>query len=322
MARAYSLDLRLRVVLARFCNPQFTTKDIASLFNISERTVRRYLHKFQQCGDVASVQAKNGPSLLLGPFEQLTLLRLILDCPGIYMREMQAKLCQIYGFEISLSTIHRTLHIMGCSRQSMHRVAIQRSDELRAKFFADVSMYDPTMFLWVDESGCDRRHTVRKYGYSIRGVPLCDQRLLVRGTRVSAIPIVSTQGMHDVYLSEGTVDGTKFANFIEQSLLPILNPFNFVNQLSVVIMDNASIHHVDKISDLIERQAGARLFFLPPYSPDLNPCEGVFSQIKSMMKDSRDLFEVTSSPRSMLALLFSMITEEDCNGHIHNCGYL
>lgn len=83
--------------------------------------------------------------------------------------------------------------------------------------------------------------------------------------------------MHDVYLSEGTVDDTKFASFIEQSLLLI---FNFVNQLSV---DNASIHHVDKISHLIKQQAGARLFFLPPYSPDLNPCEGVFSQIKRIL---------------------------------------
>lgn len=90
---------------------------------------------------------------------------------------------------------------------------------------------------------------------------------------------------------------------VEQSLLPILNPFNYVNPLSVVIMDNASIHHVDEVSNLIEQQAGARLCFLPPYSPDLNPCEGVFSQSKSLMKDSHDLFEITSSPRSMLALL-------------------
>ena len=93
------------------------------------------------------------------------------------------------------------------------------------------------------------------------------------------------------------MDGATFAGFIEQSLLPIWNPFNHVNPLSVVLM--------------IEEQAGARLCFLPPYSPDLNPCEGVFSQIKSMMKDSRDLFQVTTSPRTVLTLLFSMISPED-----------
>lgn len=170
---------------------------MASLFNISEHTVRRYTTKFQQCGDVASVQDKNGPALILGPFEQLTLLRIILDCPGIYLREIRDRLFEVYGFNICLSTIHRTLHIMGYSRQVMHRVAIQvmhrvaiqKSDELRAKFFADISVYDPQMLLWIDESGCDRRHTVRKYGYSVRGRPLCDQRLLVQGTRFSAIPL-------------------------------------------------------------------------------------------------------------------------------------
>ena len=192
MPRAYSLDLRLRIILARWCYPNITVKDLATLFNISERTVRRYFQKFQQYGDVAFVQNKSGPGMILGPFEQLKLLRIILENPGIYLREIEERLFEVYGLNICLSTIHRTLHSMGCSRQAMHRVAIQRSDELRAKFFADISVYDPRMLLWIDESGCDHRHTVRKYGYSIRGMPLCDQRLLVRGTRFSAIPIISS----------------------------------------------------------------------------------------------------------------------------------
>lgn len=80
-------------------------------------------------------------------------------------------------------------------------------------------------------------------------------------------------------------------------------------------MDNASIHHVDAVRDLIEG-AGARLLFLPPYSPDLNPCEGVFSQIKSMMKENYQLFETTTCTRTLLCLLFTMITQEHCHAHI------
>ena len=59
------------------------------------------------------------------------------------------------------------------------------------------------------------------------------------------------------------------------NLLPHLMPFNGVNPRSVVIMDNASIHHVDAVTDLIETQTGPKLIFLPPYSPDLMPVEGV-----------------------------------------------
>lgn len=212
----------------------------------------------------------------MGDFEQITLLKLILDHPGIYLHEIQNKLQNQFGVEISVPTICRTLK---CTRQVMPHVAIQRSDACRARFMAEISIYHPSMLVWLDESGCDRCNTARKYGYSIQGIPLCDQRLLIRGTRYSAIPIISTDGVHDVYIAEANVNGTRFVHFIEECLLPLLKPFNGLNFHSVVIMDNASIHHINEVAELIDTQAGARLIFLPPYSPDLDPVEGVFSQV-------------------------------------------
>ena len=70
----------------------------------------------------------------------------------------------------------------------MHRVVLQRSDALRAQFIADISVYYPSIFIWLDETGCDCRHAIRKYGYSIRGIPICDQRLLIRGIRYTEYP--------------------------------------------------------------------------------------------------------------------------------------
>ena len=67
------------------------------------------------------------------------------------------------------------------------------------------------------------------------------------------------------------MNGERFAHFVRDYLLPSLLPFNGVNPRSVVIMDNASIHHVEEVRYLIEVQAGAKLVFLPPYSPDLMP---------------------------------------------------
>ena len=74
--------------------------------------------------------------------------------------------------------------------------------------------------------------------------------------------------------------------FVENILLPHLLPFNGINLRSIVVMDNASIHHVEEVTDLIEVQAGAKVCYLPPYSPDLNPVEGIFSQVKSIMKQN------------------------------------
>ena len=86
-------------------------------------------------------------------------------------------------------------------------------------------------------------------------------------------------------------------------LLPILQPFNWVNLLSVVIMDTASIYHVEGARQLNVDQVGARLLFLPPYSPDLNPLEEVFSQIKSTMKKNDVLFQVCSASEHSRAWL-------------------
>ena len=320
MPNPYSIDLRWRIVWA-YLSQSFTTFQISELFSVSERTVRRYISLFHQTGDIEPTTRKYGPEKLMGEFEQLTLLQIIFNHPGIYLAEIQNELCKFFGVTVSIPTICKTLKSMGCTRQAMHHVALQRSDASRAKFMSEISIYDPTMLIWLDESGCDRRNTIRKYGYSIRGIPLCDQRLLIRGIRYTTIPIISTQGIHDAYIAEGNINGDRFSNFIEKCLLPLLQPFNGINPHSVVIMDNASIHHVDDVAQLIEVQGGARLVFLPPYSPDLNPAEGIFSQVKSLMKENDSLFQVCSAPRAMLAMIFGMITAEDCNGHISHCGY-
>ena len=62
------------------------------------------------------------------------------------------------------------------------------------------------------------------------------------------------EDIHDVYITEGTVDGQGFSEFVRTYLLPVLQPFN-INPRSIVIMDNVSIHHVQEVSDLIETQA-------------------------------------------------------------------
>ena len=84
---------------------------------------------------------------------------------------------------------------------------------------------------------------------------------------------MSLEGIHDLYLAEGNVNGDRFETFVRNCLLPILQPFNWTNPHSVVILDNASIHHVEAISDIIVDQVGARLLILPPYSK--SPGEGI-----------------------------------------------
>ena len=86
-------------------------------------------------------------------------------------------------------------------------------------------------------------------------------------------------------------------------------------------MDDASIHHVDYVTRLI-LQTGALLYFLPPYSPDLNPVELIFSKVKTIMKENDKLFQVSCSPRILLLMAFEMVSNEDCLAFAKHCGYL
>ena len=127
--------------------------------------------------------------------------------------------------------------------------------------------------------------------------------------------------MNDVYIAEGNMNGVRFVKFVQDSFLRVLMPFNGINPRSIVIMDNTGIHRIDEIADLIETQAGAKICYLPPYSPNLNPVEGVFSQAKSILKLNDKLILATTAPRAMLAMVFGMISVRDCCGHISHSGY-
>ena len=145
-------------------------------------------------------------------------------------------------------------------------------------------------------------------------MPPFDHRIFARGKRYSAITALTVKGVHDVMLTEVNVNCDIFHDFIRESIVPILQPFNSHNPNSIVVMDNASIHHVQGVTDSII-QTGALLRFLPPYSPDLNPAEQVFSKIKAIMKANDGLFQVYSAPRVLLMMAFHMVTENDCKAY-------
>ena len=90
---------------------------------------------------------RSGPQKVMGDHKQLLLLQIIVRNPGIYLHEIQERLYERLGETVSSSTLCRTLQSMGCMRQVIHHVAMQRDDELRARFMARITMYEPSMFL-------------------------------------------------------------------------------------------------------------------------------------------------------------------------------
>ena len=125
-------------------------------------------------------------------------MKLIINNPGILLREVQKELDDVLFLKISISTIYRFLHKNGFTKQKLQLCALQRSEILRQQFIVDVSVYTTDMLVFIDETGTDRRNTVRNYGYSLRGKPLKNPTLFVRGEQVSGIACISTAGLLDV----------------------------------------------------------------------------------------------------------------------------
>ena len=73
--------------------------------------------------------------------------------------------------------------------------------------------YPRRFFVWVDETGSDRRDQMRKFGYALRGEPPVYHRFLLRGTRISAITAMCTEGVVDYSLTDGTVNAENFFDF-------------------------------------------------------------------------------------------------------------
>ena len=146
------------------------TSEIAQVLFMSERSVQRYLSLFHSTGSVTPKQSSGGPGKILSELEQLSVLQFFLHTPSAYLHEIQSQLYETTGRWIHVSTICRTIHQYNFSRKSVQIIALQRSEEARIRFMAEVSAYDPKMFIWVDETGSDRRKSIRRYGYSLRGM--------------------------------------------------------------------------------------------------------------------------------------------------------
>ncbi len=161
---------------------------------------------------------------------------------------------------------------------------------MRTKYKENISIFSKEMFVFIDETGSDRRHCLRRYAYSLRGRPAKTLKLFSRGKHITAIAAMSMSGVLDCTMLEGGVTGDVFKKVLEEKLLVKLYPLDGTNPHGIVIMDNVSIHHVHEVVDLLEN-LGVLVYFLPPYSPDLNPIEELFAKLKSTLKASEHVMQ-------------------------------
>jgi transposase len=150
----------------------------------------------------------------------------------------------------------------------------------------------------------------RDYGRAPRGHRVHGSVPRNCGEVTTMIGALDVRGMRGMMTVEGGTDADVFEAFVEQLLIPKLRPGD------IVVLDNVGAHN--RVRQLVEA-AGARLLFLPPYSPDLNPIELGWSKLKGVLKDfgarTRDALDVA------IRRAMDLIGADDARAWFTHCGY-
>lgn len=151
---------------------------------------------------------------------------------------------------------------------------------MRDEYFHFLSDFCSYHLVYVDESGCDKRVGFRRTGWSPLGVAPSQVTKFHRGQRYQILLAYAQDGIVLFRIFQGSTDASIFEDFVQEFLH---HCGKWPEPKSVLIMDNASFHHSETIEQMCS-QAGVKLVYLPPYSPDLNPIEELFAELKAFIR--------------------------------------
>jgi transposase len=171
---------------------------------------------------------------------------------------------------------------------------------------------DPRLFVWVDECGTHTSMT-RLRARAPRGERAYGSVPRNRGKNTTLIASMSLQGaMGEAMAVEGSTKAFVFEAYLESFLAPTLQ------EGQIVVMDNLGAHKTNRVRELIEGR-GCEVWFLPAYSPDLNPIEEAFSKVKALLRKAAA--RTREALVEAMGTALSAVTVRDAAGWFAHCGY-
>jgi transposase len=181
----------------------------------------------------------------------------------------------------------------------------------RAQWIKYQDRVDPARLVFIDETWT-RTNMAALRGWAPRGSRLIGKVPDGRWKTMTFLAALRHDRITAPWLLEGPIDGDSFTTYVEKVLLPTLRPGD------IVIMDNLGSHRGKIIRQLI-RSAGAKLFLLPKYSPDLNPIEQVFSKLKHLLRKAAA--RTVETVCAAIGQLLGAFTSDECANYFKNSGY-
>jgi transposase len=308
--RPYSLDLRERIVAA-IERGEHSLRQIAHLFSVNLSFIVRLLQRRRATGSLQPKPHAGGPRPKLDAAAVRRLLALVRQQPDATLRELRDRL----SLPCHISTIARVLRRHGITRKkkTLHAQERERPDVQahRRAFTAQLATEGPGHLVFVDEFGATTAMT-RLYGRAPAGERI---EATTPGAWKNVTLIVGLRPTEVVapFVFEGATDGDAFRTYVQQVLVPSLQPGD------VVVWDNLQPHKNAQAHQAVAA-ARARVEPLPVYSPDLTPIEELGSKVKAFLRSVGA--RTTRTVMAALGTALEQITPSDIKGWFQDrCAY-
>lgn len=269
-----SNDLRERI-LAAVDRREGSRRQIAVRFSVDVSTITRLLQLRRQTGAFQPRPHAGGTEPTLDREGLDRLRKRVEETPDATLEQLKQSL----GISGSIMIVWRGLEKLGITRKkkTLHASEQDRPEvqEERSSFREEVDPIEPKRLVFVDETGVTTAMTPA-YGRAPKGERV-EASAPASWESVTVIAAIGLDGIRAPLAFPGGTNAAIFQTYVEQALVPALRPGD------VVIFDNLAAHLRPEVTQAIER-AGASVLPLPPYSPDFNPIEAMFSKFKECLR--------------------------------------
>ncbi|XP_065670352.1 uncharacterized protein LOC136088977 [Hydra vulgaris] len=214
------------------------------------------------------------------------------------------------NINVSIPTISKYLKSMEFTRKRLTLVPKERNSpqnvDLRQSFCRTNNSIPDNNLVFLDETGFNL-HTSKQYGYSIKNTKCFVTVPANRGKNVSLMAAITVNGILSFKIVDGAYNGDIFCDFITNNL----RPYFLTNPHFVLVLDNCAFHRRRDVIDLLG-QSNVSVYFLPPYSPQLNPIEEYFSCLKANYTSIRPFPKTSNEVKATLNWLIPTIGIDFC----------
>jgi transposase len=313
MGAPLSMDLRERVVKA-VEQEGMSRHQAAARFGVAVSTAVNWLKRLKQTGSVAPGQMGGHKKPKISGAHRDWLLE---RCRRPFaLRQLVAELGSERDLKVDYRSVWEFVHAEGLSYKKTVRASEQDRPDIarrRAQWRRWQQRIDPARLVFIDETWT-KTNMAPLRGWAQRGARLLGKAPYGRwNTKTFIAALLRCDRIEAPWLLDGPINGESFRTYVEKVLARTLRPGD------LVVMDKLGSHRNPSIRKAI-RNAGAKMFLLPRYSPDLNPIEQVFAKLKhGLRKAAARTYEGLCDA---IADVLETCTPKECANYFRNSGYV